>query len=77
MKAITVRFYGPSYSKGSRYRAFDMDGNQVTIAADHSLSWTNGERYEQAAKALCEKMGWPGQLVGGAIKDGWVFVFVR
>jgi len=73
MKAITVKNLAPTDYKGSRLKAFDQDGNSVTIPRG------NQDRlgaYHMAAIALCEKMGWFGKLVGGSVKDGYVFVFV-
>ena len=74
MKAIFTKYHGPSNYKGSRISACDEDGNRVTIGYPYELS---GEAvHRKAADALCEKMGWPGKLVGGSHKRGYVFVFV-
>lgn len=74
MKAITTKYFGPGNVKGSRIKAFDCDGNSVTISYPHELS---GEAvYLKAAKTLCQKMKWEGDLIGGAIKNGYTFVFV-
>lgn len=73
MKAISTRYFGPTNTRGSRIKAFDSDSNSITIPYPHELS---GEAVHfAAAKALCEKMGWKGLLVGGAIKSGYVFVW--
>ena len=51
-----------------------MDGNRVTIGYPHDLS---GEAvHRKAAEALLTKMNWKGALVGGAIKNGYAFVWV-
>jgi len=74
MKAITTKYHGPTNTRGSRITASDLDGNRITISYPHELS---GEAvYRAAAEALREKMGWKGELIGGAVKDGYVFVFV-
>lgn len=75
MKAITVRYIGPTNTRGARMKADDGDGNSVTIPYDYELS--REERYRSAARALCEKMNWHGRLCGGGTKAGEVFVFVR
>lgn len=74
MKAIRTRYLGPTNTKGPRLTAWDSDGNRVTIPYPYELS---GEAvHRKAADALCVKMHWDGQLAGGALKDGYVFVFV-
>lgn len=73
MKAIATRYKGPTDHKGSRIIASDEDGNKVTIGYPHELS---GEAvHRKAAEALCAKMGWTGSLVGGSLKNGYVFTF--
>jgi hypothetical protein len=50
-----------------------LDGNTTTIPYPYELS---GEYvFRAAAVALCDKMNWSGELIGGAVKDGYVFVF--
>jgi hypothetical protein len=74
MKAIQTKYHGPTNTRGSRISASDLDGNRVSISYPHELS---GEAvHRKAADALCEKMGWNGALIGGAIRNGYVFVFV-
>lgn len=75
MKAITTKYLSATNTRGSRIKAFDCDGNNVTIGYPHELS---GEAvYLKAAEAFKDKMGWQAQLVGGAVKDGYVFVFLN
>ena len=73
MKAIQTKYIGPTNFKGSRIIAFDCDGNKVTISYPYELSVDDVHR--KAADALCAKMNWKGNLVGGWIKNGMVFVF--
>ena len=73
MKAIITKYHGPTACKGSRISASDEDGNRITISYPYELS---GEAvHRKAAEALCDKMGWTGELVGGSLKRGYVFVF--
>lgn len=73
MKAIRTKYHGATNTRGSRITASDQDGNKCTIPYPHELS---GEAvHRKAADALCKKMGWAGELVGGSLKDGYVFVF--
>jgi len=73
MKAIIAKYLGATNSKGSRIKAFDCDGNSVTIPYPHELS--GEDVYKRAAIKLCEKMKWDTELLGGGIKEGYVFVF--
>ena len=73
MKAIKTKYKGPTDTRGSRIIASDEDGNRITISYPYELS---GEAvHRKAADALCVKMGWTGPLVGGSLKNGYVFVF--
>jgi hypothetical protein len=71
MKAIITKYHGPTNTRGSRISASDEDGNRVSIPYPHELS---GEKvHRKAADALCEKMNWKGEMVGGAMKKGYAF----
>lgn len=73
MKAIRTKYMGPTNTRGSKIKASDEAGNSITIPYPYELS---GEAvYAKAAIALCKKMSWKGQLIGGGLKDGYVFVF--
>jgi hypothetical protein len=73
LKAITTKYHGPTNTKGSKVSAVDGDGNRVRLGWDNTLNGT--ENHHAAAIALCDKMGWKGELIGGAIKVGYVWVF--
>jgi hypothetical protein len=73
MKAIKTSYRGPTNSRGSRIIASDGDGNKITIHYDHSLNID--ELHRKAARALCDKMKWKGQLVMGWLKNDAVHVF--
>jgi hypothetical protein len=74
MKAIEVRYLCPTNTRGSRLKAFAEGGCQVIIGFPQELS---GEAaYYQAARALQVKYCWPGEIVGGQLKNGnYVFCF--
>lgn len=74
MKAIDTKFIGPSNTKGSRYIARDSDGNRVIVKTNFSLN--ADQNHARAAAALRDKIGWKGEMVGGATKTGMCFVFV-
>ena len=73
MKAISTKYLGPTNYRGSRIKADDGDGNTITIGYPHEISVI--EAHAQAAFALCLKMGWKGELVGGWTGKGGVFCF--
>lgn len=68
MKAIQTRYLGPTTHRGSRITAWAEGGNRVTIPYPHELS---GEAvHRAAAEALCVKLDWPTDLVGGGLPNG-------
>lgn len=72
MIAIETKYLGPTNTKGSRIKATG-NGHSVTISYPYELS---GEAvHRKAAQALADKMNWPGRLIGGATRSGYVFVF--
>jgi hypothetical protein len=81
MKAITVKYIPATNPKDTRLKAFDVDGNQVTVSRNQWPNLDGQELCHQAAIALCYKMDWTSGfgkgagLVGGAVKNGYVFCF--
>lgn len=75
MKAITTKYKGPTNTRGSRIYASDEDGNRTSISYPYELSGV--DVHAKAALALCAKMGWTGDLIGGGTKDGYVFVWTN
>ena len=73
MKAISTKYLGPTDTKGSRIKAFANDVRGITIPWNYELE--EAENYRAAAEAFRDKMNWKGDLVGGSVKDGYVFVF--
>jgi hypothetical protein len=73
MKAITTKYHGPSNIKGSRYSASDCDGNRVILSANDALD--SDANHMAAVKALCVKMKWQGELLGGWAANGMVWVW--
>lgn len=77
MKAIIVKYRGPTNTRGSRYIASDGDRNRVTVPIDYALNADENAR--RAAVALCDKMGWTAadELIDGGLGNATVFVFPR
>lgn len=73
MKAIKTKYHPPGNVLGSRVSASAEGGNRVVLSWDHGLDTT--ENHTAAAKALCKKMNWSGELFMGSFEDCYVFVF--
>lgn len=73
MKAIKTTYHGPTNTRGSRISATDEDGNRVSIPYPYEL--IGMDAHAQAALALCEKMEWDWPIIGGGLKNNYVFVF--
>jgi hypothetical protein len=71
MKAIVTRYHSPGNVRGARISASDGNGHRVIISYDHA----SDNPHADAAIMLCERMGWEGDLIEGATKDGNVYVF--
>lgn len=74
MKAIVVKYHGPTNTKGSRYSATAEGVARLYMSKDYSLN--SDECKHEAAKKLCTKMCWPTNLIEGTLPNGdSVFVF--
>lgn len=75
MKAIKTQYHGPTDRRGSRISASTGEkGQRIFLSEWGSLTVSQGMAL--AADKLCEKMGWPRDMVGGGFPDGsmvWVF----
>ena len=45
------------------------------IEASPATEWYREANYRKAAVALCERLGWTGEMLAGSTKSGYVFVF--
>jgi hypothetical protein len=79
-KAISTKYIPATNTLPSRVKAYDHDGNSITISWDDDISTNERDcthgNHANAAQALADKLQWSGELVGGATKDGYCFVFV-
>ncbi len=76
MKAIQTKYLSPTNTRGSRIKAFDCDGNSITLHQAHNLNFE--ENCFQAALAFIDKMGWnwaKDKIISGGTKSGYVFCF--
>ena len=63
-QAITTKYHGPTNTRGSRISATSASGIRVYMPYSYDLSVD--ECHEKAAEALCTKLGWTGQMIGGS-----------
>lgn len=76
MKAIFCRYIGPTNTRGARIVATAEGGDKphkVYFPYQHQLQ--RDDVYKEAARALCNKMGWKGTLIEGWTEHGAVYVF--
>jgi hypothetical protein len=73
MIAIETKYIGPTNTRGSRYVAFTCNGHRLSMTAENDKN--SEENQGMVARALADKMGWKGQLIGGGTKAGMAWVF--
>lgn len=75
MQAITTKYFGPTAKKGARIRASAGNGKGMSLTIDFPHHLRGSEVHAEAARALCDKLGWAGRMYGGRIWNGayvWV-----
>lgn len=80
MIAIETRYVGPTNTKPSRIVATTANGQRMMMSMSAAEDGTDGSAesaHRAVAQALADKMQWPGQLICGGTKTGYVFVFLR
>ena len=73
MQTITTKYHGPTNNRGARITATATGGCSMTIPYPQELSGVLV--HLAAARALCQKLNWHGDLSAGDTKTGYVFVF--
>ena len=74
MQGIITKYHGPTDARGARISETSAGG--VRIYRPHDDSINREENHREAARQLCAKLGWSGQMIGGTIPGGgvaWVF----
>jgi hypothetical protein len=74
-KTIAVEYLPPTNTKGSRLKAFDNNGNSITIGYPFEYSGIQAARV--AAEKLMNKMNWKGTLVEGSLEEVYVFIIIE
>jgi len=73
MKAITTKSIAATNTKPEKVKAFDEDGNSYTTSA--GLAQTVKDTHKIAALGFMHKYDWKGEIIGGSVKGGYVWVF--
>lgn len=68
MKAILVKYHGPSNTRGSRFTAKAEGNPSLTKPYDYALG--DSENARAAALALVKRMNWNCGVVGGTLPSG-------
>ncbi len=75
MQAIVTKYLGATNTKPSRIKATSASGLSLTISYPHEL--TSDNAHQLAARKLCDKYGWPNELLGGGLSNSeevWVMI---
>lgn len=72
MQAIQTKFLSATNYKGARIKA-TAEAGSIIIDYDYSLDCEDAHKL--AAQALIKKFNWGGDIVGGSLAGGYVFVF--
>ena len=73
MKAIQVKYIGPTNTKPSRWKAFVEGGSSLTASYDYSLDAEDNAR--SVAIALMVKLNWTSQITGSGVLPNQDYVF--
>ena len=73
-QTIATKYHGPAAVKGSRVSARSSSGLRVVVEWDDGLN--REQNHAAAARALCARLGWADELVGGDTRDGMVWVLL-
>jgi hypothetical protein len=68
MKAIQVKYLGPTSHKGTRWKATAEGGHSLTLSRDYELDGDDDAR--RVAQALVDKMQWRAIHGAGSLPNG-------
>lgn len=90
--AIVTKYHGPTNYRGSRitatvperiaHRDLDQPTNPLhqrrywTLTIPYPYELSGEDVHRLAAQALADRLEWTGALAGGALAEGYAFVFV-
>lgn len=75
MQAITIKYAGPTNTKGSRMIASATAGRKI---CNYDYALTVEQNAIEAAKAFAKSKGWEGKMaIGQDSKGDWQAVFIK
>jgi len=74
MRVISVKYVSPTNTRPTRFKASDNNGNTATISFRYELNMDG--RYQAAADALREKMGWKSPIIASGEQFAGYYVFI-
>ena len=80
MKAILTKVIPCTNTKPTRVKAYTEGGNSIMVSwseCEGNGDRTQGQSHLYAARKLCDKMKWAGELLGGGTPEGYYFVFAE
>lgn len=72
-QTISTKYLNATNTNGARIKAMTTSGESLTAAYNYGKE--GADAHAEVAQKLKTKLGWKGKMHGGAIKDGYVFVF--
>lgn len=76
MVAIRTRYVGATSTKPARIKADAGMGRKVMVSYHIGEAEETCDAHARAARALCAKFDWTGDMIAGGTEDGYCFVFV-
>lgn len=73
-QAIKTRYSGPTNTREARIIA-SCDAGRISVPYAHDLD--SEGNHLNAARSLCAKLGWDGELASGVINNEYIHVFTR
>lgn len=74
MQTIITKYMSATNTLGSRIKATG-GGQSVTVPYDYSMA--DSELHAHAVAVLNKKLHWSGEMVGGSMPNGMVWVFAN
>lgn len=74
MPVIFTKYCCPTNTSGARLYARATTRQSIRISWDMSGSMTTEQQHARAARVLMNKHGWTGDIVGGQVDGGYVWV---
>ncbi|MCA2967470.1 MAG: hypothetical protein INH43_03015 [Acidobacteriaceae bacterium] len=74
--AIRTRYVGPTSTTPARIKADAGMGRTLMVSYHVGEAEETFDAHARAARALCAKFDWAGDMIAGGTETGYCFVFV-